>query len=197
MHRHGVLHQFRAYLHQASESMLQQLCNDASDSVLIDNNGVTQKRIASPFLSDYIVTVRNEVAKVMFLHLSVILFTGGTTLAGTPPRTRYTPRAGTPPGITSPRQVHPQGRYIPGQVHPLGRYTPQAGTPPGRYTPQDQVHPPEPGTAPQAGTPLAGTPLADHVPPGSRDGYYCGRYASYWNAFLFSMRMVMLTSPQH
>ena len=28
-------------------------------------------------VSEHIITVRNEVAKVMFLHVSVILFTGG------------------------------------------------------------------------------------------------------------------------
>ena len=84
----------------------------------------------------------NEVwGKVIFLHLSVILFTrggGGSTWAGTP-MSRYTPWAGTPP----------RGRYTPGQVHPPagtplspqagitppGRYTPQPGTPPGRYPP--------------------------------------------------------------
>ena len=64
-----------------------------------------------------IVTVRNEVAKVMFLHVSVC----------------------------------PQGGGVPGQVPP-----------------RDQVHPLGPGTP---------------LPPG--DGYCCGRYASYWNAFLF------------
>ena len=66
----------------------------------------------------------------MFLHLSVILFTGGVCAsvhAGihTHPLDRYTPL----------------GRYTPRQVHPLGRYTSRAGTPPhagtpllGRYT---------------------------------------------------------------
>ena len=72
----------------------------------------------------------NEVwGKVKFLHLSVILFTGGSTWAGSPP-----------------------GRYTPWQVHPL------AGTPPGRYplagTPPWQVHPlagtPPAGTPPNA-----------------------------------------------
>ena len=58
-----------------------------------------------------IITVCNEVAKVMFLHLSVILFTGGclpqcmlgyhppgadTTPGSRPPRTRHPPRPGTP-----------------------------------------------------------------------------------------------------
>ena len=30
-----------ARLHQVSESMLRQLCNDTSDTILIENNGVT------------------------------------------------------------------------------------------------------------------------------------------------------------
>ena len=60
-------------------------------------------------------------AKVMFLQVCVILFTG-VVCPG-----RYTP----------PGQVHP------GQVHsPASRYTPRAGTPPR------QVHPPWAGTPP-------------------------------------------------
>ena len=63
------------------------------------------------------------------------------------------------------------GRYTPrAGTPPLGRYTPWAGTPPsGRYTP-GQVHP-------RAGTP----------PPTVHAGLRStgGRYASYWNAFLF------------
>ena len=62
----------------------------------------------------------NEVwGKVIFLHLSVILSTGGrgSTWAGTPhwhvhPLGRYTPWAGIPPAGT------PPGRYTPWQVHP-------------------------------------------------------------------------------
>ena len=54
---------------------------------------------------------QTKFAKVMFLHLSVILFTGGV-----------------------PGQVHPSGRYTPRQVNP------PAGTPgqvpQGRYTPE-------------------------------------------------------------
>ena len=125
---------------------------------------------------------RNEVwGKVIFLHLSVILFTGGgSTWAGTSSLSRYipqgryipwagTPPTGTPPGrytpwaCTPPRQVHPPGqvhphRYTPGQVHP------PAGTPPGQVHPPRQVHPPS--------LPIRGS--------------MCGRYASYWNAFLLS-----------
>ena len=117
----------------------------------------------------------NEVwGKVILLHLFVILFTGGSTWAGTPPG-RYTPQAGTHPlGRYTPRQVHP-----PEQVHP-----PRAGTPPG------QVHPPGPGTAPGPGTPLgAGSPPPGlGTPPGSSACWEIRatseRYASYWNAFL-------------
>ena len=85
--------------------------------------------------------------KVMYLHVSVILFTGGSTWAGIPP-SQYTPWAGTPQAGTSPlgryapKAGTPPGRYPPGQVHPLGQVHPQAGTPPwagtpplGRYTP--------------------------------------------------------------
>ena len=128
---------------------------------------------------------------------------------GTPPWTRYTPLGpGTSPGTRYiPRdqvhpwdQVHPPGPGTPqDQVHPLG-----PGTPPGTRYPLDQVHPLGPGTPP--GTryppwtrytprtryipPGPGTPPWDQVhPPGPgtpppRYGHCCGRYASYWNAFL-------------
>ena len=93
-----------------------------------------------------IITVRSEVAKVMFLHLSVILFTGGSASvhAGIPP----------PP---PPR----------GQAPPPGTRHPPDQTPPGTRLPRPD------------------TPLGQ-APPGSRDGYCCGRYASYYNAFLLS-----------
>ena len=69
----------------------------------------------------------NEVwGKVIFLHLFVILFTGGEYL------TRYTPQG---PGTSPQNQVHPLGPGTPprDQVHPPGT----------GYTPLwDQVHPP-------------------------------------------------------
>ena len=40
-----------AHLHQASASRLRQLCNDASNSVLIEIRGVAWKWVANPFLS--------------------------------------------------------------------------------------------------------------------------------------------------
>ena len=83
---------------------------------------------------DYIIfTVRNEVAKVMFLHLSVILFTpgvGGVCLSAC---WDTTPLGSTPPQ----------------EAHPLEAHT--------------TTRPPPP------------------------DGCRCGRYASYWNAFLWEM----------
>ena len=86
-----------------------------------------------------IITVRNEVAKIMFLHVSVCPHGGST------PRDQVHP----PPWA----QVHPPpGTRYPAkdQVHPQSRYTPpEPGTPPGtRYTPQDQIHPSGPGTPP-------------------------------------------------
>ena len=41
----------RVCLHQASASMLWQLCDDANDSVLIEINGDTWKWVANPFWS--------------------------------------------------------------------------------------------------------------------------------------------------
>ena len=83
-------------------------------------------------LECFLVTVRNKVAKVMFLRACVC----PQEVGGVPDQV-HPPGPGTPPGT----------RYTP---------SPRPGTPPGRYTP----------------------------PP--RYGQCCGRYASYWNAFLFS-----------
>ena len=72
----------------------------------------------------------NEVwGKVIFLHLSVILFTGGSTWAGTPWQVH--PQAGTHPRQVPPRQVHSLGRYTSQTgTLPMGRYTLLTGTPP-------------------------------------------------------------------
>ena len=78
----------------------------------------------------------NEVwGKVIFLHLFVILFTGGEVPDQVHPRDQVHPPEQTPPG----------SRPLRDQVHPLG-----ADTPPGPGTPleqapplQDQVHPPD------------------------------------------------------
>ena len=57
---------------------------------------------------------QTKFAKAMFLHLSVILFTGESTWAGTHP-SRYTPpRAGTPPWAGTP----PPAGTLPQHLHP-------------------------------------------------------------------------------
>ena len=112
-------------------------------SLVLVNNGLQRPCTLLP--------AANEVwGKVIFLHLSVILFTGGSTWAGTPPRQVH----------PNPRQVHPLGRY------PSGRYTPLVGTPPrqvplwagtpspGRYTPWQVPLPLGRYTPPDRYTPL-------------------------------------------
>ena len=118
-----------------------------------------------------------------------------------PPCQADTPQADTPlsgrhpmPGRHTPvRQTPPTGRHSPGR-HPCGqtpltgrhpsqadtphRQTPPGQTPPARQTPPSGRHPH------QADTPIRQTP----PPP---DSYCSGRYASYWNAFLFLvMRLI-------
>ena len=70
--------------------------------------------------------------------------------------------ADTSPGQTPPRQT--PSRQAP---------TPRTDTPPGQTPPWADIPPGQ--------TPPGQTPPAD--PPA--DGYCCGRYASYWNAFLY------------
>ena len=80
-------------------------------------------------------TGRNEVvAKVIFLHLSVILFTGGGSAsmhAGIPPphRADTPPRSRHPP----PRSRHPPGADTP--LPPPRSWPPREQTPPGKQTP--------------------------------------------------------------
>ena len=121
----------------------------------------------SVFYLKFIFTVRNEVAKVMFLQASVCPRGGVPDQVhplrsrhppglGTPPRTRYTPLGpGThPPGADIPLdQVHPPGPDTPPgtrYTHPQSRHPPDQVHPPGtRYNSQNQVHLPEqtpPGT---------------------------------------------------
>ena len=120
----------------------------------------------------------------MFLHVSVILFTGGGVcpIECWDTHTHPGTRGRHPPGTRG----NPQTRSrcppptLPGADTPLG---PEAGPPPRADTP--------PG--PEAGTP---PPRADTPPPGPEAGTpqrsacweiwaTSGRYASYWNAILF------------
>ena len=67
-------------------------------------------------------------------------------------------------------RIPPPGAGTPSSRHPPGAGTPRAGTPWSR-------HPPG-----------AGLPWSRHPP---TDGCCCGRYASYWNAFLFQNECVL------
>ena len=99
------------------------------------------------------------------------------------PQTRDTPQDQVhPPDQVPSNQVHPRDqeplrtRYIPqDQVHPGTRYTPQI-----RYTPLDQVHPPGPGTPPGTRYNTPRSSVCWEIRATS------SRYASYWNAFLFT-----------
>ena len=123
------------------------------------------------------ITGRNEVlAKVMFLLVSVILLTGGGVCPiacwdiyplWTPPWTK----AGTPPGTKA--DTPPRPRHTP--------HTTKADTP----SPGPRQTPPAPQT--KAHTPMwpRQTPLRTKGRPPPRIRLMSGRYASYWNAFLF------------
>ena len=84
---------------------------------------------------------KRSCGKVMFLHLSVILFTGGCVSQHASQVTWYTP----PPQQTHPRQTHtPQAdTHTPGRhTHPRQTHTPQADThTPGRHTPKSRQPP--------------------------------------------------------
>ena len=111
--------------------------------IFVHRKQLCRKSTAYLFYVKFIITGRNEVvAKVMFLHVSVILYTGG--LRRTPPRTRETP----PPGT---RQT-----------------TPDQGEPPPRENPPwDQGEPPWQGEPPPSReNPPART--KENPPPGRR-----------------------------
>ena len=95
------------------------------------------------------ITVRNEVAKVMFLQASVCprgeYLTRYTPREQTPPGTRYTPWA---------RYTPLWSRHPPDQVHSPGtRCTPPEQTPPRPGTPSKQTPPWDQVHSPRADTP--------------------------------------------
>ena len=55
----------RAQLYQASESTLRQLCNNVSDTALIENSRVAPEWVCNPFLSDSIVFNENNIASIV------------------------------------------------------------------------------------------------------------------------------------
>ena len=80
----------------------------------------------------------------------------------TPPRPAP-PQSRHPPGPGTPRNRHPPQSRHPRTRHPLSRHNPLTRHPLGADIPP---------------------PPWDQAPPTRADGYCCGRYASYWNAFL-------------
>ena len=143
-------------------------------------------QINVPYQTSDIFIGRNEVvAKVIFLHLSVILFTGGVS-ASVHAEIPHPPGADTPRQQTSPGSRHPPGsRHTPWeQTHPPEQTLPWEQTPPGSRHPRSR-HPPGADTPSPEQTP----PRADTPPPGANTGIRSksSRYASYWNAFLFEI----------
>ena len=129
-----------------------------------------------------IITGRNEVvAKVIFLHLFVILFTGVCLSAcwNAPPRTRETPhprdqgdpQLGRPPGT---RETPRPGRPSQDQGDP-----PRPGRPPGPGRPPEPGRPPGPGRPPRPGRPPEPgglPPELKEIGPGSANVLYkCNR----------------------
>ena len=152
-------------------------------------------------MSERFITGRNEVvAKVIFLHLSVILFTGGVSAsvhAGIPPLEQTPNREQTPPQSRHPpitRSRPPRANTLPPpeQTTPPGsRHTPPGSRQPplgADNPPWEQTHTPlEADTPPEQIPPWSRPPGAD-TPPRKADSSIwstSGRYASYWNAFLF------------
>ena len=62
---HSFITGLKVHLHQESASTLRQLCDDASDIVLIENNGVSQKCVATLILGDSIVFNGNRIASIV------------------------------------------------------------------------------------------------------------------------------------
>ena len=95
-------------------------------------------------------------------------------------------------GIPLPWTRHPLGADAPWTRHPPEQTPPGSRHPArSRHTPREQT-PSRPGTPQGADTPLGTrhTPGPGVHPPA--DGYCCGRYASYWNAFLFEFILAHL-----
>ena len=105
-----------------------------------------------------VITVRNEVAKVMFLQACVCPHGGclpQCMLGYHPPEQTPPPP---PPGADPSRADTPREQTPPRSRHPPGADNPGADTPP-------------------------------------RDDHCCGRYAPYWNPFLFNCAITSLLRP--
>ena len=100
---------------------------------------------------------------------------GADTPQSRHPPEQTPPKADTPPEADPPR-ADPLEQTPPWSRHPPRADTPQEQTPPKSRHPQSR-YPPEQTPPRSRDPPRADTP--------QRYGDYCGRCASYWNAFLF------------
>ena len=77
---------FRGRLYQASASTttMRQLCDDANNTVLIENNGVTRNLVATHILSDSIVTACKQSLGQGNIFTGVCLSTGGLCMMSLP-----------------------------------------------------------------------------------------------------------------
>ena len=128
--------------------------------------------------------IKKVVAKVIFLHLSVILFTGGGLPGRTPLCQGEPPCQGDPPA-----RENPPARETPSPVRetplPCQGELPCQGDPPARENPPWPGRPPLPGRTPRT---RENPPCQGEPPPQEADCSIrstSGWYASYWNAFLF------------
>ena len=95
-----------------------------------------------------------------------------------------------PPGADTPQEQTPQSRHPPRADMPPEQPPPESRHPRRRHpTPQEQNPlPPEQTHRPRSRHP----PGSRHVPPMEADSgirSMSGRYASYWNAFLFILNL--------
>ena len=139
-------------------------------ALIVESSHCAVTRHMRPYFSMINYRPQRSCGKVMFLHVSVILFTGGRgSLSGRPPWTE-TPRQRTPqtenPWIETPWQETPCTE-TPGKRLP-DRDPPDRGTP-GQRPPRQR--PPRKRPSPDRDTP----------PPTVTTGWY----ASYCNTFLF------------
>ena len=116
----------------------------------------------------FFITVRNEVGKVMFLHLSVILSTGGEGLPQCmlgyhPPGTRHPPQSRHPPGPGPPKANTPRTSPPP----PRDQVTPEQTPPPWDQVPRSRH--PLPGSSP----PWSRHPLGPGTPPPPQETATC------------------------
>ena len=107
----------------------------------------------------------------------------------TQPQNRHPLQEQTPPGADTPWSRHPLEQTPPGADTPQSRHPKSRHPPPGSRPPRSR-HPPEQKPPPKQTPPGSRLPpVSRHLPREADSGIQSmsGRYASYWNAFLFNV----------